>query len=378
MAALKPLGSLTLLAVASLTIMVGCVIVPGLPTIARHLGAGVAAGWLVTVPSLGVVLFGPFVGRLIRAVGLRRALCVGLFLYGLFGAAGAWLHGLVPVLADRLLLGGMTAIVMACGTGLISEFFEGRARLAMMARQGMAIELAGVVFLFVSGVLVTVGWRWPFALYLVAWPFLAMVLAFVPEAGSKSPNGPDMGAAAGTAPVMDIYAAACVSMIVFFAGIILLPFRLSAAGMGEAETGSYLSFVSLVAVTGAALMPRVVGRLGNRRTLTLAFACYGLAHIIFVAAGSATLLVGGGLLLGSGFGLSIPLVNHMVVDRSPAHRRGELLAYLSVAIFLGQFLASFLQFLPGRTTSFAAAAFLSAAASLAYAAGFGRKAELAG
>ena len=80
-------GSHTLLAVATLTIMVGCVIV-GLPAVAAQLGVGSGGSWLVTLPALGVVLFGPAAARLMERAGLRRALMLGLFLYGLLGAAG--------------------------------------------------------------------------------------------------------------------------------------------------------------------------------------------------------------------------------------------------------------------------------------------------
>ncbi|EOG3624035.1 MFS transporter, partial [Pseudomonas putida] len=106
------LGAFSLLAIACLTIMVGCVIVPGLPSIAKNLGTESTAGLLVTIPSLGVVLFGPLAGRFIDKVGLYKAVCTGLFLYGLLGAGGAFLHGEVIVFADRLLLGGATALVM--------------------------------------------------------------------------------------------------------------------------------------------------------------------------------------------------------------------------------------------------------------------------
>ena len=85
---LSALGSHTLLAVATLTIMVGCVIVPGLPAVAAQLGVGSGGSWLVTLPALGVVLFGPAAARLMERAGLRRALMLGLFLYGLLGAAG--------------------------------------------------------------------------------------------------------------------------------------------------------------------------------------------------------------------------------------------------------------------------------------------------
>ena len=163
--------------------MVGCVIVPGLTGISDALGVKGAESWLVTLPSLGVVVFGPLAGRFIEKAGLFMALCLGLFLYGLLGGAGAFLSGYGLVFTDRFLLGGATALVMSAGTGLISVFYNGTARMQMIVRQGMSIELGGVIFLFIGGLLAAVGWRWPFSLYLFAWLMLAMVLVFVPRPG---------------------------------------------------------------------------------------------------------------------------------------------------------------------------------------------------
>lgn len=66
------------------------------------------------------------------------------------------------------------------------------------------------------------------------------------------------------------------------------------------------------------------------------------------------------MLLGIGFGLSVPLVNVMTVERSAPAQRGRKLATLAMAIFLGQFLASFMEFLPqGAITPFLATALLA-------------------
>ena len=369
MTTLSKAGAFTLLAVASTTIMVGCVIVPGLAGIAAHLGVAHAAGALVTVPALGVIVFGALAGQVIGRLGSHRALCVGLFAYGLLGVAGAALHGAVLVFADRLLLGGATALVMAAGTALISAFYDGAARLGMIAKQGMAIELGGVIFLFVGGLLATLGWRWPFGLYLVAWVFLAMVLACVPA--------PARAAAPATAAPLTlpsamkgVYAAALVSMVLFFTGVILLPARLHDLGLSAAQTGYFLSFVSLVAVGAAALMPRVVRRLNESGTLCAAFALYALAHGLFAWGATLAPLIAGAIAMGAGFGLSVPLVNGMTVERCAAPVRAQALAYLSVALFGGQFLSSFMALLPGAaSTPFLAAAggALCAAAGSAYA-----------
>ena len=369
MVKITKIGEFLLLAVACLTIMVGCVIVPGLPTVAAQLGASGAAGWLVTIPSLGVVLLGPSAGLLVARLGLYKALCCGLFAYGLLGAGGALLLGMVAVFADRLLLGGATAVVMASGTGLISEFYEGRSRLAMIARQGMSIELGGVIFLALGGWLAGLYWYLPFAIYLLAWVLLLLFLRYVPdpalhlEASVESVAGTD-----GPLPfaLNATYGAALCSMVAFFTGIIVLPFRLHELAVSEAQVGYFLAFVSLIAVAAAAAMPVVARALGEHRTLCTAFLFYSLAHLTFFLAGAVATMIVGGIAMGIGFGLSVPLVNHMVIEQSHSHLRGKHLAYLSMAIFCGQFLSSFMEFIPGeRTSIFAVAALIALAAAFA-------------
>lgn len=369
MAKISKIGELLLLAVACLTIMVGCVIVPGLPTVAARLGVTGAASWLVTIPSLGVVVLGPLAGMLIARVGVYRALCGGLFAYGLLGAGGALLHGMVAVFTDRLLLGGATAVVMATGTGLISEFYEGSRRLAMIARQGMAIELGGVIFLALGGWLASLYWYLPFSIYLLAWVLLLLVLRYVPDPARHHDDSVGAGARAdGPLPfaLKVVYGTALCSMIAFFTGVIVLPFRLHELAVSEAQTGSFLAFVSLIAVAAAAAMPAVAGAIGEHRTLCTAFLFYSLAHLTFFLAGTVALMIFGAVAMGIGFGLSVPLVNHMVIDQSHAHLRGKHLAYLSMAIFFGQFLSSFMEFIPGdRASIFAAAALIALAAAVA-------------
>ncbi|MEK6423728.1 MAG: MFS transporter [Burkholderia gladioli] len=351
-------GETTLLSVACLTIMVGCALVPGLQRVSLQLGLSGLESWLVTMPSVGVVALGPIAGRIADRIGLRRALLLGLALYGALGMGGALLHGPYAVLGSRFLLGGATALVMATGTGLISAFYADRQRLAMIARQGMAIELGGVAFLMLGGWLAVRGWWYPFLQYAVAWLLFACVLRFVPDeraaAGAPDPSqeAEESNEAASAAPLPDalksIYCAAFLSMACFFAAVIVLPLRFHELGIGEAGTGYFLAFVSLVAVAVAATMPRVSSRLGAPATLTLAFLAYALAHGVFACAASLAPFVAGAVALGAGFGLSIPLVNHMTVEASPANRRGRALGNLSMAIFAGQCLPSFMHYTPGH------------------------------
>lgn len=342
-------GRFTLLAIACLTIMVGTVVAPGLLSIASALEVESHASWLITLPALGAVLFAPVAGRMIDRIGAYPSLVGGLLLYSLLGVGGALLEGAIAVFADRILLGGVTAVVMAGGTTLISEWYHGHARLAMIAQQGMSIELGGVIFLFVSGVLAGIAWQWSFALYLLGWVLLAMLWMMVPK---QSPAAPaeEPGNAGGEAlpsSLTCVYLAAAISLVLFFTAIVMLPMRLNLLGLDEAATGIFLAAISLVAVVAAMLMPKVSRGLGEMPTLVLAFLLYAASLFIFQKAGSMPLMSVGVVLSGMGFGFSVPLLNHMTVERSHASVRGRNLSYLTMAIFLGQFLTSFLEFLPG-------------------------------
>jgi MFS family permease len=357
-------GTTALLAVATLTIMVGSAIAPALPQIATALGMGRSASWLITLPSLGVIVFGPLAGRMITRQGARPALILGLALYGGFGILGTVPLSLPIVLLDRLLLGGATALIMSSGTALISEFFQGDARLTMIARQGMAIELGGVVFLSIGGVLAGFGWRFPFALYLAAWLMLPMIVLFVPRTAV-----PDLDIPSGSAfrQVGDIYVAATLSMVLFFVTVIALPRHLADQGFGEAAAGLYLAGISLIAVVAAGSMPRMRRMLGAQMTFLTAFGFYAAGYLIYAAgAGMAGLLVAAAL-MGAGFGFSIPLANHEVVERSTRSDRGRNLAWLSVTIFLGQFLSSFVELVSADGHSvFVVAFILSLAAAVVF------------
>lgn len=332
-------GRFTLLAIACLTIMVGTAVAPGLLSIASALRVESHASWLITLPSLGAVLFAPIAGSMIDRIGAYPSLVWGLLLYGLLGAGGALLEGSVAVFTDRILLGGVTAVVMTGGTTLISEWYHGHARLAMIAQQGMSIELGGVIFLFFSGVLAGIAWQLPFLLYLLAWGLLAMLWIMVPR---QSPPLPEAEAGSGNGDALStslvtIYLAAVISLTLFFTTIVMLPMRLNLLGLNETATGIFLAAISLVAVVAAMLMP----------TLVLAFLFYAANLFIFKQAEGMALMSAGAVLAGMGFGFSIPLLNHMTVERSHPSVRGRNLSYLTMAIFLGQFLTSLLEFLPG-------------------------------
>lgn len=334
-------GIFTLMFAATFTVMVGSLITPALPAISRQLGFESAPGWLVTLPALGVVLFGPATGWLIRRLGARPAMMAGLALYGLLGEAAVFLGvSRTAVLADRLLLGAATAVVMTAGTTLIADFSAGSERLKLIAWQGMAIEAGGVVFLALGGVLGELGWRMPFLLYLLSWACLLCVFLAIPR---TLPDKEDQVASVGdpSSDLFPVFLRALLAMAIFFVAYITLPALLSLRlHLSESATGYFMAFISLMAVVFAGCLPVITTRISATTLLNGSFVLFGCGELLFAHATGMSGVLPGAIAMGAGFGFSIPIANHLVLERSAPKHRGRNLSYLSMAIFLGQFASS--------------------------------------
>lgn len=356
----------TILLVSSLTIMVGSVIAPALPSIVANLNFKYTPGLLVTLPSLGVVIFSPIVGRLINKIGAFKLLCWGLIPYALLGFIGFYLKNNYLLIADRLLLGAACVAIQVAVTTFIAQLFEGKDRMKMIAWQGMAIELGGVIFLSIGGFLGELNWTFPFYIYLIAIPFLFMVISSLPKSEvaniNESSNEDNSVADKSRKKIMTpVFVGSFFSMAIFFVAYVTLPSYLPTQfSFTESSTGYFMSAISLVAVLTASQMPNITQKLGANTTVCLGFVFFGLGYLLFGTASQVSIMLVGVVLTGVGFGLTVPLLNHMVVEYSSTITRGKNLGTFSMMVFAGQFCATFVEYLPGSSSYiFICTAFIS-------------------
>lgn len=344
---LSNIGELTLLLVAMLTIMVGAALAPGLGSIAHELGVGDYATLLLTLPAFGAIMFAPLFGMLIDRIGARTILLASLWGYFIFGVGGMFLHGPWLVAIDRIVLGGFAAGVMASGTAVISQWYQGTARLNMIAKQGMAIELGGVVFLFAGGILSEWHWQAPFLLYVMGFVCFLMTKFWVPPVKAAEVLEPvDVSVSTfGANSLRPIVIFAVLAMGVFFSLVVTLPQFLAELSYSEAETGYVLSFISFMAVMSAMVMPKMVKQVKAQNTLVIAFISYAIAHCVFAFNNGMATIVLASIFAGIGFGFSIPLLNHLTVEVSTDKNRGRNLSKFAMAVFAGQFVTSIFDFL---------------------------------
>lgn len=341
-------GIFTILFVSSLTIMVGTVIAPALSGIMQHKDLSFSPSWLITLPSLGVVVFAPLTGRLLNKLTPLKLLSLGLIPYAFLGVFGAFIANEYILILDRFLLGAATVAVNVSVTAYIAEQFEGEVRMKMIAWQGMAIELGGVIFLAVGGILGELYWQYPFYIYLVAIVCLLLVLTTLPKANNKTlKNKVSVEVSKKDKQrVKVIFIAALLAMMLFFIGFVTLPLYLpSTFNFSESETGYLMSFISLIAIITASQMPKMVNWLGDGKTVALGFLFFTLGYTVLATTMNVPFLVLTAVFIGIGFGFTIPLSNHMMIEASTPKTQGQNLGLLSMAIFGGQFLSTFIEYI---------------------------------
>lgn len=271
---------------------------------------------------------------------------IGLLCYGILGMLGIVMPTISTLLLDRFLLGVTTAAVMTSSTALISDYFQGNKRLRMIAVQGMAIEVGGIVFLSMGGFLAEFSGHGPFFIYAIAFVAWLWLHYFIPSANKKTEETDIMSQEQEeellhTGKIWPVIMLTFLAMFIFFSGIVSLPVLLQVTlGYSKSFTGNYLAFISLTAVITAGIMPRVVKAITAKGTLAVAFCSFCVAFSLFALLHDVKWMVVAVVFTGIGFGLTIPLLNHLPVERSPSEHRGRYLGFYSTANFGGQFFSS--------------------------------------
>ncbi|HWI10068.1 MAG TPA: MFS transporter, partial [Burkholderiaceae bacterium] len=152
---------------------------PALPAMAAKFAASFGgngalfAQLVMTVPALMLILAAPLAGVLVERLGRRPVLLASLLLFTLAGAGALVTPDAVSLMICRVLLGIAGGGVLTVCLSMAADFAEGgpRERLLGFAVAG-ASALAAVALVGGGRLVDELGWRAPFALYLLGIPAL--------------------------------------------------------------------------------------------------------------------------------------------------------------------------------------------------------------
>lgn len=333
---------LTLLILSALTIMAGATIAPALPAMQAHFAGVPNATLLVklalTIVGLAIALSAPLSGVLADRFGRRPVLLGSLLLYAVGGASGLIVSSLGALLLGRVVLGLAVAGTMTATGALINDLFSGPGRGKFLSQQAAFSSFGGAVLLPLGGVLAGIGWRAPFALYLIALLLLPLVLR-LPRGIPGGQHAEGVQEKPRWAIIGLVYGLALLYMVTFYLMPAQGPFLLRFLGLSPATTGLVLGGFTLVAAITSLVYSRLAGRFDARRVAALGFLLLGTGWAAVSRSNSLVEVFPGLLIGGLGSGLVFPNLYAWLADVTPAAWRGRVTAGMSSAVFLGQFLS---------------------------------------
>ena len=336
-----------LLACASLTVMAGATIAPGLPGLQAHFADQANADYLsrfiLTAPGIAIAVSAPVAGLFADKLGRRVLLQVGVALYIVAGTSGFWLDDLYTMLLSRLLLGVAVGIIMVCTTALLTDHFQGAERDKAMGVQSSAMAVGGIVFIAIGSVLAQVSWRSPFLVYFAPVVLLPLIYRYVtkPPASLQVQGGENEKFPIGFACL--IYAIGFVFMLLFYFVPTQVPFYIQELGENSpAYAGFAIVCSQIFGAIASAKFFWLRAKLGHRRILLISGLCMASGYLVLSQAQSIEMVYLGMPLIGTGLGFNFPNMSIWLMSRVPSTMRGRASGGLSTAIFLGLFLSPFL------------------------------------
>ncbi|MBO9376910.1 MFS transporter [Sphingomonas histidinilytica] len=359
---------------------------PVLPKLSAQFGGGkvgaeIAGQMVMSVPAIGLILGGIGSGWLIERVGARRLLLASLLLYALCGSAGLWVGDLWALFVSRTLLGFFTACISTSANSFIGEFFDEKGRGRMLSAMTVVGSLLATCAVLMSGWFGEhVGWRAPFAIYLIV-PAILFTLAAIGLPAIPIRTSAHGGAGQGVfLRNWPIYLMIGALYVVLMMTSTQISYLLTERGITSPIIQSrVISMAFAWLIVGAIFYGTMQGRIGWAPTYYIGLLSLGLGIGGLGFAPDAWLAGAATALKGFGAGILSPAFIHLVLNRSTPETRGRALGLMTTSMFVGD-LANPIVVAPFRAVFGMHGAFISLGslvllgAVMAFFTGLGRKA----
>ena len=134
---------------------------------------------LATIPAMMITIFVLLSNGVIKLIGKKNTVLLGLFLIFIFGIAPAFTTNFKIVLISRLLLGAGIGLFNSLSISMISDFFDEEHRGTMIGLRTAFLNIGKALTTFISGYLLIYGIQYTFLVYALALPIFIIFLLFV-------------------------------------------------------------------------------------------------------------------------------------------------------------------------------------------------------
>lgn len=305
------------------------------------------AEYLVTTPSFAVMVFVILSPLLQQWLNLsdKTIIMIGVATIGVAGSVPLFSENYQVIIASRLVLGAGIGLYNSQAISIISRWYDGAERAAMIGWHAAAEEIGQAATISLASLLMLVGgWRTSFAVYLLAFIVLALFAWQVPadrptttHAKEKTPG--QVAGPAQISPLVGLLAVLAFVLVVDYVGMENRFSGLAVAinGRHYHEASLFLSLMLVGATLGGLFYGRIYDHL-KFNTIYLALGLMAGANFLFGLAGdNFTLMVAGLLLIGFPYQLLSPLIFNLLPTLAPANKQSLAASICLIGFNLGAF-----------------------------------------
>jgi MFS family permease len=323
-----------------LTITLPFAMVPALSSMARefaHTSNGpFLAQMVLAIPSVAILIGAPLGGWAADAIGMRACLLASLLVYTIAGASCLVDPSLDALVVSRLVLGLAAGAAATLCTALAGVWYDGDRRKNILGYAHAVSALYNIVILIAGAWLVDhIGWRAPSWFYMVG--LTTFICAGIATAGSgRHPIG--HSTATGSSKLRSLWPLYLLTLLFAFDACMPLiqgPFLLSDAGWQDATSQS-IAIVSLLVMTviSSAAYGRLQKIFSDLALILLVSFSMGIGTFICGAVTSPKQIVIGYVLTGIGFGLYVPVITALIIQRTDEKVRAKAVGLMTSAMLV--------------------------------------------
>lgn len=153
-----------------------------IPKMKQSLGISqVQVEMLSTIPAITVIVFIFLSSFIAKKIGLKKTINIGLFLAGVGGMLPMFVSSFKLIFIGRIVLGAGLGLFNSLAVTLINRIYTGDVEASLLGIRNSMEGIGQSILTFVAGILLNIGWHYSFAVYIFAFPLIALFTFFVPD-----------------------------------------------------------------------------------------------------------------------------------------------------------------------------------------------------
>lgn len=253
---------------------------------------------LSTISAISVTIFVLFSNLIVNKLGMKRTIVMGLVLSGVGGILPAFIDSYIWMLISRVIMGAGFGIYNSLAVTIINRIYGNNkgTEATLLGIRGSMEQIGQAVLTFLAGLLLNIGWRYSFIIYLAAFPIAILFAIFVPDVKTDSEKA-DRNSSEKLNPAVYLWTLFAI-LINSNANAVSVRFpSLATSYFGDNFNASnYLAIIPLIAIISGFIFGAIYRRLGSK-TLYLGITVLIISNLLIsLSSGNFGLMLLGVLL----------------------------------------------------------------------------------